>query len=395
MKVLFAIDKMKGCLTSLECGEAAALGLKRAIPDAEYVVRPLADGGEGTVRAITLGFDGVFKNVQVTGPIGVKVYSEYGIVEIPQDEPDKTVKTAIIEISSAAGLNLVPEIERDPLKTTTYGVGELINHAIDEGCRNFIIGLGGSATNDVGIGMLQALGVKFYDEKGNVIVGDNHYLTGSDLEFIDSISVDDMNPAISECSFRIACDVQNPLLGENGASAIYGPQKGLFDSEIELMDQWMNKYTLTAYESLNKLVDPLYPGCGAAGGLGFAFKYFLNGNLEAGNKIVMEETTIKKYMSDADIIVTGEGLLDEQTLNGKAPMGIAHIAKVFNKPVIALVGSVSARFDGDILPDVDAYFPVIRRSCTVNEAMAPATARMNIAATCEQVFRLIDTFNNM
>lgn len=379
MKVVIAIDSMKGCLSSLDCGKAVAEGLKRAIPDADYVIRPLADGGEGTVEAITSGLGGTFREIELTGPLGKKIMARYGIIDL----------TAIIEISSAAGLTLISDIDRDPIKTTTYGIGELISDAISMGCRNFIIGLGGSATNDAGIGMLQALGATFYDDRKKPLTGDNGYLTGGDLEFIHAISFENFNPHISGCKFRIACDVNNPLCGENGASYVFGPQKGLFDSEIQIMDKWIENFVATSREALNTEIDPDYPGCGAAGGLGFAFKYFLGGNLEAGNKIVIEETNLKKYLSDADIIVTGEGKLDEQTLMGKAPIGIAHIAKVFKKPVIAIVGSISAGFDGDKLPDVDAYFPVIRRSCTLEEAMDPHTARSNIAATTEQIFRLI------
>ena len=387
LKVVFAIDKMKGCLSSLECGEAAAKGLMRAIPTASYEVRPLADGGEGTVQAVTQGCNGRFEYVKATGPLGKKVDARYGIID--KEEDGNSIKTAVIEISSVAGLTLISAIKKDPIKTTTYGVGEIINDALKKGCTNFIVGLGGSATNDAGIGMLQALGATFYDEKGKILEGDNGYLTGGDLELITRISPEHFNPALRNCKFRIACDVNNPLCGENGASKIFGPQKGLFDSEIEHMDKWMLNFAKIASDALAHKIDPDYPGCGAAGGLGFAFKYFLGGELESGTKIVIEETNLKKYISEADLIVTGEGKLDEQTMLGKAPIGIAHIAKVFNKPVIALVGSVSAGFDGDRLPDVDAYFPVIRRACTLAEATDSATARINISATSEQIFNLL------
>ena len=382
MKVVFAMDSMKGSLSSLECGNAAAEGLMRAIPDAEYFVRPLADGGEGTVQAVTLGCNGTFENIEVTGPLGDKVTATYGIINNP-------AKTAIIEIAAAAGLTLISDVDRDPFKTTTYGVGEIINNAIENGCRNFIIGLGGSATNDAGIGMLQALGAKFYDEHGVQINEDGEFLTGGDLEFIRSISAESFNPLLQECTFRIACDVNNPLFGPNGASQIFGPQKGLFDSEIELMDKWMERFATLTADILDSEVDPDFEGCGAAGGLGFTFKYYLGGSLESGNKIVIEETDLKNYINQADIVVTGEGRLDEQTAMGKAPLGIAHIAKVFGKPVIALVGSVSPGFDGDELPDVDAYFPIIRRPATHEDSMSPATARVNISSTSTQVFKLI------
>ena len=384
MKVVFAMDSMKGSLSSLECGNAAAEGLLRAIPDAEYDIRPLADGGEGTVQAVTMGCNGVFEDITVTGPLGDKIDARYGIINEP-------TKTAIIEIAAAAGLTLIPDIDRDPIKTTTYGVGEMINDAINKGCRNFIIGLGGSATNDAGIGMLQALGAKFYDEHEQPITGDGGFLTGGDLEFIRSISAESFNPLLHECRFRVACDVNNPLYGPNGASHIFGPQKGLFESEIELMDSWMSDFAELTTQILGLEIDPDYPGCGAAGGLGFTFKYYLGSELESGNKIVIEETGLKKYISQADIVVTGEGCLDAQTAMGKAPIGIGHIAKVFGKPVIALVGSVSPGFDGETLPDVDAYFPIIRRPSTLEESMDPETARINISSTCEQIFNLINT----
>ena len=384
MKVVFAMDSMKGCLTSLECGEAAAKGLVRAIPGAEYIVRPLADGGEGTVKAVTIGCEGEFVNLDVTGPLGRKVQAEYGIIY-----NDEGIKTAIIEIASAAGITLISDKEKDPFKTTTYGVGEIINDALSRGCRSFIIGLGGSATNDLGIGMLQALGVKFYDSTGTPVGKENSYLTGSDLEFIYSIDTNSMNPSIKESNFRIACDVNNPLTGENGASYIYGPQKGLFQSEIQMMDKWHEQFVATLSHKLGEEIDSSEPGMGAAGGLGFAFKHFLNGSLERGNKIVIEETNLLKYIKEADLVVTGEGTLDNQTPMGKAPVGIAKIAKEYGKPVISLVGAVAPAFDGDILPDVDAYFPILRRPETEEEAMDSAKATVNMSATSEQVFRLI------
>lgn len=390
MKVVFAMDSMKGCLTSLECGEAAAKGLIRAFPDAKYIVRPLADGGEGTARAVTMGCDGEFIKLDVTGPLGRKVFAEYGIII-----NDEGIKTAIIEIASAAGITLISDNEKDPFKTTTYGVGEMINDALSRGCRSFIIGLGGSATNDLGIGMLQALGVKFYDSTGTIIGKEGTYLTGSDLEFIYSIDMNNMNPLINESNFRIACDVNNPLTGENGASYIYGPQKGLFKSEIQMMDKWFEQFVATLSHKLGTEIDSNEPGMGAAGGLGFAFKHFLHGSLEKGNKIVIEETNLLKYIKAADLVVTGEGTLDNQTKNGKAPVGIAGIAKQYGKPVISFVGAVAASFDGDELPDVDAYFPILRRPETAADAVEPAKAMVNLSATSEQVFRIIKMARNM
>lgn len=406
MKVLFAIDSFKGCLSSLECGKAAALGLRNAIPDAEAVICPIADGGEGTTDAITMGLGGHFEEVQVTGPLGNKVNAKYGVIntsasnetdnnasekdnsEKDDSEKDDSEKeaTVIIEISAAAGLTLIPEIERDPMKTTTYGVGEMIKHALDKGYRKFIIGLGGSATNDMGIGMLQALGVRFLDENGEE--AGRNYLMGGDMEFIRSITDRKLDPRISECSFRVACDVNNPLCGENGATYIFGPQKGLFEAEKPMMDMWMQKLSEVARKDVNPSADPNAPGSGAAGGLGYAFKNFLGAELEPGIKIIIDETGLKSKIKDCDLIITGEGRLDSQTKMGKTPVGIAHIAKTFAKPVVVIAGAVAPELDGEPITDVDAYFPILRRPMDLSTAMDPGITKANITNTCEQIFRI-------
>ena len=257
MKVTVSIDSLKGSLTSLEAGNAIKEGIIKAIPDAEVIVRPLADGGEGTVEALALGMGGKLENVEVTGPRGAKVACTYGILE--------ESKTAIVEMSGAAGITLVTDEERNPLYATTYGVGEVIKDAIDKGCRHFIVGIGGSATNDGGIGMLQALGYGMLDKDGNQVP-----FGARGLADIVEITDDHVIPELKECSFRIACDVTNPLCGPAGASAVYGPQKGATPGMVQDMDQWLGAYAkLTAlkYEK----ADPEYPGTGAAGGMGYAF----------------------------------------------------------------------------------------------------------------------------
>ena len=321
MKVIVAIDSFKGSLSSLQAGLAIAEGIHKVIMDAEVIVRPLADGGEGTVEALALGMNGRIEKIRVTGPLGKPVEAAYGIID--------GSKTAIIEISAAAGITLVSDQERNPLNTTTYGVGEIIQDAINKGCRHFIVGIGGSATNDGGVGMLQALGYEFLDSNGKQVA-----FGAKGLADIRKISDDKVIPELRECNFRIACDVTNPLCGEQGCSAIFGPQKGATPAMIVQMDQWLAEYaeiTQEKYEKANRY----QAGTGAAGGLGFAFLAYTNATLESGIKIILEETKLESYIKDADFVITGEGRLDGQTVMGKAPIGVAGIAKKYGKTVLA------------------------------------------------------------
>ncbi|MBQ2403826.1 MAG: glycerate kinase, partial [Lachnospiraceae bacterium] len=276
MKIVVAIDSLKGSLTSLEAGQAIKQGIARAIPEAEVYVRPLADGGEGTVEALVLGMNGKNVRVTVSGPLGKPVDCIYGILE--------ESKTAIIEMSGAAGITLVSDQDRNPLNTTTYGVGEVIKDAIDKGCRHFIVGIGGSATNDGGIGMLQALGYGFLDANGNQIP-----FGAKGLADLTEITDHNVIPELNDCTFRVACDVTNPLCGDRGCSAIYGPQKGATPSMISQMDQWLGNYAKLAASKFPK-ANAEYPGTGAAGGMGFAFLTFTNAVLESGIKIILDET---------------------------------------------------------------------------------------------------------
>ena len=375
MRVVVAIDSFKGSMSSLEAGEAILKGIKKAHKDAEVEIRPLADGGEGTVEALSIGMGGKLINVDVTGPVGRKVNAVYGIVD--------SSKTAIIEMSQAAGITLVSGDEKNPLYTTTFGVGELIKDAINKGCRHFVVGIGGSATNDCGIGMLQALGYEFLDKEGNQV---GFGASG----VIDIVSIKDENviKELSECYFRVACDVNNPLCGDLGCSAIYGPQKGATKEMIADMDGWLKNYSKIVKEKYPD-ADCEYPGTGAAGGLGYAFFNFTNSKLESGIKIVLDETKLEEYVKDADIVVTGEGRLDHQTVMGKAPVGVANIAKKYNKKVIAFSGSVTE--DAGVCNEhgIDAFFPILRRIVTLEEAMQTDTAKRNLTDTAEQVFRLL------
>lgn len=376
MKVVVAIDSLKGSLSSLEAGEAIKSGVLKAIPDAEVCVRPLADGGEGTVEALALGMGGKLVTVNVTGPLGEPVDCVYGLLE--------DSKTAIIEMSGAAGITLVPDAKRNPLNTTTYGVGEVIKDAISQGCRHFIVGIGGSATNDGGIGMLQALGYGMLDKDGKQVP-----FGAKGLAEIETITDDCVIPELKDCSFRIACDVTNTLCGEFGCSAVFGPQKGADPEMILQMDKWLGRYAELTSAKYEK-ADARYPGTGAAGGLGFAFLAYTNAVLESGIKIILEETKLENYVKDADIVVTGEGRLDGQTVFGKAPIGVAKIAKKYDKTVLAFAGAVTEDAVACNEHGIDAFFPILRRIQSLQEAMDPTIARENMVTTVEQVFRLIN-----
>lgn len=375
MRVVVAIDSFKGSMSSLEAGEAISKGIRNAHKDAEVEIRPLADGGEGTVEALSIGMGGMLINVDVTGPVGRKVNAVYGIVD--------SSKTAIIEMSQAAGITLVSGDEKNPLYTTTFGVGELIKDAINKGCRHFVVGIGGSATNDCGIGMLQALGYEFLDKEGKQVG-----FGASGVRDIVSIRDENVIKELSECYFRVACDVNNPLCGDLGCSAIYGPQKGATKEMVADMDGWLKNYSKIVKEKYPD-ADCEYPGTGAAGGLGYAFFNFTNSKLESGIKIVLDETKLEEYVKNADIVVTGEGRLDHQTVMGKAPVGVANIAKKYNKKVIAFSGSVTE--DAGVCNEhgIDAFFPILRRIVTLEEAMQTDTAKKNLTDTAEQVFRLL------
>lgn len=375
MKVVTAIDSFKGSLTSLEAGHGVETGFKRVDSAIEVNVRPLADGGEGTVDALTEGMHGDKVYVQVTGPLGDKVNCPYGIIAESQ--------TAIIEMSGAAGITLIPRNQLDPMKATTYGVGEVIEDAINRGCRRFLIGIGGSATNDGGVGMLMALGYDFLDAQGQPIA-----LGAQGLKDLDHIETSHVLPALQECSFKIACDVTNPLCGAQGASAIYGPQKGATSAQVLEMDGWLAHYAKCA-QALDDTIDATYPGTGAAGGLGFAFKSFLQGELVSGISMVLEETKLEDAVKEADLVITGEGRLDGQTAMGKAPIGVAQLAKKYDKPVIAFAGCVTKDATLCNKHGIDAFFPIMRKATTLDEAMNHDNALNNLADTAEQVMRLI------
>ena len=381
MKIVIAMDSFKDSLSSIEAGTAVCSGILRVYPDAKIKVLPLADGGEGTVEALTLGMGGELQSVEVTGPLNEqKVTAQYGIL--------RNKKTAIIEMAAAAGLTLLPSEKRNPLYTTTYGVGEILRDAINKGCRHFIIGIGGSATNDGGLGMLQALGWQMLDSVGEAVP---HNAIG--LERLAVIDDSTVLPALKECTFRIACDVTNPLLGQEGCSAVFGPQKGAPPNMIPIMDEWLQHYAELAKAKYPQ-ANPQSPGAGAAGGLGFAFLTFTNAALESGINIVMKETQLEEQIAVADMVITGEGRLDGQSIMGKAPIGVAHLAKKHAKPVIAFSGCVTPEARLCNKHGIDAYFPILRQVSTLSQALEPKNAQQNMTDTVEQVFRLIKFASN-
>ena len=380
MKVVVAIDSFKGSLSSMEAGQAIAEGVKRVYQHAEVVVRPLADGGEGTVEALVEGMGGVFVTKEVIGPLGENVEAVYGIIE----SKDDLSKTAIIEMSAAAGITLVPEESRNPMNTTTYGVGELILDAIERGCRHFIVGIGGSATNDGGVGMLQALGYDFVTQEGKAIS-----YGGNGLRELASIEESNVHPTLKECTFKVACDVTNPLCGENGSSAIFGPQKGATPEMVQELDQLLLHYAELS-KKVNSHADRFYPGTGAAGGMGFAFLTYTNATLESGIQIVLKETKLEELIATADFVVTGEGRLDGQTALGKAPIGVASLAKKHQKKVLAFAGAVTPDAKECNQHGIDAFFPILRGVVTLKEAMNKEVAHQNMVDTVEQVFRVVE-----
>lgn len=370
MKVVVAIDSFKGSLSSLQAGNAVKEAVLRVRENAEVIVKPLADGGEGTVETLASGLASEVVEIPVTGPLCKPVNAKYCIL--------KDTNTAVIEMAAAAGITLISSAERNPLETTTYGVGELIKHAINRGCRRFIVGIGGSITNDGGAGMLSALGYEFLDEKNAPIA-----LGAKGLKNLQKIKTDKVIPELKECTFRIACDVKNPLCGDNGCSAVYGPQKGATPEMIGDMDLWLKNYAEIAQ------ADPDCPGAGAAGGLGFAFLAFTNASLDSGIDIILEEIRMEKEIQNADLVVTGEGRLDSQSIMGKAPVGVAKLAKKYGKKVIAFSGCVTE--DAEICNEhgIDAFFPILRGVCALEEALEPENAYKNLKATAYQVCRLL------
>lgn len=379
MKVVVAIDSFKGSLSSMQAGNAACAGIKR-VCDADVVVKPLADGGEGTTEALVEGLGGEYVYLDVTGPLGQMTRARYGILG--------GGKTAVMEMAEASGIILVKRKELDPWNATTRGVGEMILDAVKRGCREFIIGIGGSATTEGGIGMLKALGYEFLDAQGNPVCEGV-----MDLDQIASIHSENVPGELQECHFQIACDVKNPLCGENGAVYVYGSQKGVKEEEKQLMDEKMLHFAQKTTEHFGR-DNSLKEGAGAAGGLGHAFlSYLPNAELKSGIEIVLHAIGLEKEVKDADIVVTGEGRLDSQTVMGKVPVGVARLAKQYHAKVIAFAGGVTEDAGKCNEEGIDAFFPIVRGVTTLEEAMVTEKAKQNMELAVEQVFRLLQKCN--
>jgi len=322
MKIVVAPDSFKGSLTAIEVSDAIEQGIREIFPEAEIIKIPMADGGEGTVQCLINAAGGEILREKVTDPLGGEVLAHYGILG------DK--KTAVIEMAEASGLTLVPENKRNPLITTTYGTGQLIKAALNQGCRKMIIGIGGSATNDGGAGMVQALNVRLLDKQDKEIG-----FGGAELMNIHHIDISQMDQRISKLEILVASDVKNPLCGHSGATRIYGPQKGATEEMMVILEQALARFAHIINKALHKDVKDI-PGAGAAGGLGAGLMAFLGAKLKPGIEIIIEAVKLEEAMKDADLVITGEGKIDSQTIYGKVPVGVAKIAKKYHVPVMAI-----------------------------------------------------------
>ncbi len=364
MKIVIAPDSFKESLDAITAAETITAGMRRVLPDAQYELVPMADGGEGTVEAIVTAHQGIFAEAKVLGPLSRRVTVRYGIID--------GGRIAVLETASATGLHLVPPAERDPSATTSYGVGELISVALDHGCEKIIVGLGGSATNDGGAGMVQALGVRFLDAAGAVI---ETPLTGGMLSRVAAIDTSGADPRLRAVRFEAACDVNNPLCGERGATATFGPQKGASPGQIRILDNNLRKF-YQLYDKLEEIDVSEIPGAGAAGGIGAAMLGFLHASARPGVDLVIEAVGLANRLRDAKVVITGEGRIDRQSLQGKAPLGVARLAASHDVPVIAIGGSLSAEAGEMFAGPVDAIEAAIARPLTLAEALADASTHL-------------------
>lgn len=374
-KIIIACDSFKGSLTSEEAGRAAAEGVHSVMADAETVVVAIGDGGEGTTEALVSGLDGRFVECEASDPLGRRILARYGV--------SGDGLTAIMEMASASGLPLLKLDERNPLKTSTSGTGEMIADALGRGCRSFLIGIGGSATNDCGMGMLAALGARFYDKDGNVLTP-----SGENMTRTAKIDLGALDKRLAEAQFTVACDVDNPLYGTRGAAYVYGPQKGATPEMVAFLDEGMRRYAQALAAATGRDVAQM-PGAGAAGGLGAAFKAVLDARLVPGIEMVLDTLRFDETIAGASLVITGEGRIDGQTLMGKAPAGVMQRARRQGIPTVAIGGAVT-----DAAQLVDAGFaavlPVVGGPCDLATAMNTPTAKDNIARTCAQIINLIN-----
>lgn len=378
-KVVVAIDSFKGCLTSEEAGIAVMEGIKAIFPDCEIVLLPIADGGEGMLDALISTAQGTCRTLPAHGPLMEPLQGRYGISGDGQ--------TALIEMATVNGLPLVPEEKRNPMLTTTYGTGELILDALKQGCRRFIVGIGGSATNDAGLGMLQALGFRFLDKRGNLLG-----TGGKIMSKVASIDTSAVHPALKEARFTIACDVRNPFCGPDGAAYVFAPQKGADAGMAGELDAGMQALSQAIRSATGKDISDV-PGAGAAGGMGGGFLAFLNAELKPGIRLMLDALDFGKKIKGADLIFTGEGRADRQTAMGKVPSGILEEAREQHIPVIVLAGSIE---DADQMnrAGFQGVFSITPGPVSLENAMKPEFAKENIRRLVTQICSVIHPFRS-
>ena len=374
MRFVLAPDSFKESLTAKEVADAMEIGIKKVFPDAECIKVPMADGGEGTVQSLVDGTEGKIYEVKVTGPLGETVNARYGILGDNE--------TAVIEMAEASGIHYVEKEKRNPLITTTFGTGEVIKYALDKNVKKIIIGIGGSATNDGGAGMIQALGGRLLDEEGNDLP-----FGGGSLDKLYKIDVSNFDKRINEIDIEVACDVSNPLTGAEGASAIFGPQKGATEELIKILDNNLGHYAQIIKEQLGKDMAN-EKGAGAAGGLGFALLAFCNGHLKPGIDIVIKYSNLDEKVQGASYIITGEGSIDRQTKFGKTPYGVAQVAKKYDIPVIAVAGNVGSGVEELYELGFNSILSIMPGVMTLEKALN--SGKENIENTVENVARLLN-----
>lgn len=374
MKIIFAPDSFKESLSAPAAAAALARGFQRVIPQLEAVLLPVADGGEGTTEALVSATGGQLFEQVVADPLGRPITAQWGLLG-GQTEP-----IAVIETAAASGLHLLTLDERNPCLTTTFGTGELVRAALDAGVRRFIIGLGGSATNDAGAGLLQALGVQLLDQEGRALRSGGLALSG-----LQQIDLSQLDPRLASCRFEVACDVNNPLTGIKGASAVFGPQKGADAQMVVALDAALSHFAKLAEPVIGRDFS-LLPSAGAAGGLGAALTGFLNAELRSGIDIVLDALEFDSYLNGAQLVITGEGRIDSQTIHGKTPIGVARRAKRQGLPVVAVAGSVSADATVVYQHGIDAVFSIMQGVATLPQALQEASS--NLERTAESIARL-------
>ncbi|MFP4622193.1 MAG: glycerate kinase [Bacteroidales bacterium] len=379
IKILIAPDSFKHSLSSLEAANSISTGIQRILEEVEICLSPVADGGEGTVQALIDATDGLLEQTRVHDPLMRMITASYGILG--------DGKTAVIEMASASGIELLKPEERDPLKTTTYGTGELIRDALENQCSRIILGIGGSATIDGGAGLLAALGVEFADQNEEILIP-----SGGNLNQIHTINSDTLDPRLKDIRIRIGTDVDNPLTGKKGAAAVYGPQKGAGPKYIKKLEENLSSYADLLEKYTGKHFHSM-PGAGAAGGLAISLLAFTNARMESGFTLIAEETGLEDIIKEADLIITGEGKIDEQTAYGKTASGVARLAKKHNKPLIAVAGAVDEGTDVLYDKGFDLILPITEGPIDLETSLREAPKLLeNTGKRIGRILKLNDKF---